>query len=310
MDKSGLPGRFKAWIYQHTILPRILWPLLVYTVPITTVESLERKISGFLRKWLGLPRSLTSAALYGASNSLQLPFSGLTEEFKVAHTREALQYRDSKDCKVASAGIEVRTGRKWKAKKAVEVAESHLRQKTLVGVLATGGAGLGYFPKAQVSRAQGKERHQLLQEEVRAGVEEERVSRAVGLKRQGAWTRWESTLQRKVTWANIMQADFHRIRFLVQAVYDTLSSPANLHLWGKNETPVCPLCSGRGTLEHLLSSCPRALADGRYRWRHDQVLRVVAERLPQQSTPARIITLRGRQSLSLRLERNPGCAHI
>ncbi|KAL3976498.1 mitochondrial import inner membrane translocase subunit TIM8 [Sarotherodon galilaeus] len=249
VDKSGLPGRFKAWIYQHSILPRILWPLLVYTVPITTVESLERKISGFLRKWLGLPRSLTSAALYGASNSLQLPFSGLTGEFKVARTREALQYRDSKDCKVASAGIEVRTGRKWKAEKAVEVAESRLRQKTLVGVLATGGAGLGYFPKAQVSRAQGKERHQLLQEEVRAGVEEERVSRAVGLKQQGAWTRWESTLQ------------------------------PNLHLWGKSETPVCPLCSGRGTLEHLLSSCPRALADGRYRWRHDQVLRVVAGKI-------------------------------
>ncbi|XP_077380867.1 uncharacterized protein LOC144020874 [Festucalex cinctus] len=277
VDKSGLPGRFKAWIYQHSILPRVLWPLLVYAVPLTTVESLERKISGFLRKWLGLPRSLTSAALYGTSNTLQLPLSGLTEEFKVARTREALQYRDSRDNKVSSAGIEVRTGRKWRAEKAVEVAESRLRQKALVGVLATGRAGLGYFPKTQVSQARGKERHQLLQEEVRAGVEEERVSRAVGLRQQGAWTRWESVLQRKVTWSNIMQADFHRVRFLVQAVYDALPSPANLHVWGKSETPTCPLCSGRGSLEHLLSSCPKSLAEGRYRWRHDQVLKAVAE---------------------------------
>lgn len=46
-------------------------------------------------------------------------------------------------------------------------------------------------PGLQVSKARDKERHQLLQEEVRAGVEEERVSRAR--------TRWESTLQRKVT---------------------------------------------------------------------------------------------------------------
>lgn len=243
---------FKAWIYQHSILPQVLWPLLVYAVPITSVESLERKISGFLRKWLGLPRSLTSAALYGTSNTLQLPFSGLTEEFKVAHTREALQYRDSRDCKVSSAGIEVRTGRKWKAEKAVEV-ESCLRQKTLVGILATGRADLGYFPKTQVSKARGKERHQLLQEKVLAGVEEEQVSRAVGLQQQGAWTRWESTLQRKVTWSNIMQADFHRVRFLVQAVYDALPSSANLHVWGISETPSCPLCSGRGSLEHLLS---------------------------------------------------------
>ncbi len=244
VDKSGLPGRFKAWIYQHSILPRVLWPMLIYAVPMTTVESLERKISGFLRKWLGLPRSLTSAALYGTSNILQLPFSGLTEEFKVVRTREALQYRD---CKVSSAGIEVRTGRKWKAEKAVEMAESHLIQKALVGNVSTGRAGLGYFPKTLVSQARGKEIHHLLQEEVRAGVEEERVSRAMGLWQQGAWTSWESTLQRRITLANILQTDFHRVRFLVQAVYDTLRSP----------TTSCLLCSGRGSLEHLLSSCQR-----------------------------------------------------
>lgn len=46
--------------------------------------------------------------------------------------QDAPQYRDSKDCKVTSAGIKVRTGRKWKAEKAVEVAESRLRQKKLV----------------------------------------------------------------------------------------------------------------------------------------------------------------------------------
>uniref|UniRef100_A0A673L1F3 Junctional adhesion molecule 2b n=1 Tax=Sinocyclocheilus rhinocerous TaxID=307959 RepID=A0A673L1F3_9TELE len=44
-------------------------------------------------------------------------------------------------------------------------------------------------------------------------------------------------------------------------------------------------CAGRHmkitecSLEHLLSSCPKALADGRYRWRHDQVLKAIAESL-------------------------------
>ena len=41
VDKSGLPGKFKAWIYQHGILPRMLWPLLVYEFPITAVEGFE-----------------------------------------------------------------------------------------------------------------------------------------------------------------------------------------------------------------------------------------------------------------------------
>ncbi len=73
VDKSGLPGKYKTWMYQHGILPRILWPLLVYEVPMTTVEALERTISQFLRRWLGLPRSLSNIALYGHYTKLQLP---------------------------------------------------------------------------------------------------------------------------------------------------------------------------------------------------------------------------------------------
>lgn len=54
VDKSGLPGKFKAWIYQHGVLPRILWPLLVYKVPISTVKCFERRFSSYHCKWLGL----------------------------------------------------------------------------------------------------------------------------------------------------------------------------------------------------------------------------------------------------------------
>ncbi|KAI4876470.1 hypothetical protein NFI96_017397 [Prochilodus magdalenae] len=142
VDKSGVPGRFKAWLYQHGILPRILWPLLVYEVPMSTVETLERKISSYLRRWLGLPRSLTSTALYGKSNKLQLPFSSLEEEFRVSRTREALAYRDSSDRRVAAAGIAVRTGRKFKVQEGLELAESRLRHRALLGTVAVGLAGL------------------------------------------------------------------------------------------------------------------------------------------------------------------------
>lgn len=84
VDKPGLPGKFKAWIYKHSILPSILWPLLVYKVPISTVDSFERKIS----RWLELLRSLNSITIYGRNNKLQLPINSLKEEFMVSHTRE------------------------------------------------------------------------------------------------------------------------------------------------------------------------------------------------------------------------------
>ena len=50
VDKSSQPGRFKARIYQHVVLPRILWPLFVYDSPMTIVEAMERKINNYLRR--------------------------------------------------------------------------------------------------------------------------------------------------------------------------------------------------------------------------------------------------------------------
>ena len=48
--KSGLPGRFKVWIYQHAVLPRILWPSFVYDSPMTIVEAMGRKINNYLQR--------------------------------------------------------------------------------------------------------------------------------------------------------------------------------------------------------------------------------------------------------------------
>ncbi|KAK0136624.1 hypothetical protein N1851_027197 [Merluccius polli] len=58
LEKSSLPGKYKTWGYQHGVLPKLLWLLLIYKVPISTVEGLERKMNTYLRRWLGVPRRL------------------------------------------------------------------------------------------------------------------------------------------------------------------------------------------------------------------------------------------------------------
>ncbi|XP_076833410.1 olfactory receptor 2AT4-like [Brachyhypopomus gauderio] len=111
-------------------LGKILWPLLIYKVPMTVIEGLEQKVSSYLRRWLGLPRSLSSIGLYGSTNKLRLPFNSVKEEFSVAWAREYMQYSGSRDAKVAGAGIVVRTGRTWRTAEAVQQAEMRLKHKT------------------------------------------------------------------------------------------------------------------------------------------------------------------------------------
>ncbi|KAI4900533.1 hypothetical protein NFI96_006829 [Prochilodus magdalenae] len=65
--------------------------------------------------------------------------------------------------------------------------------------------------------------------------------------------------------------------FQVPYPVSVLPSPANLFNWGLVDSPACQLCQKRGTLEHILRCCSKALGDVRYRWRHDQVLRAVAD---------------------------------
>lgn len=50
------------------------------------------------------------------------------------------------------------------------MAEAGLRHKAVLGIMAKGRAGFGSFPSPKYSKAQGKERRWLVQDEVRAAV--------------------------------------------------------------------------------------------------------------------------------------------
>lgn len=112
------------------------------------------------------------------------------------------RFNNTSDPKVAGAGVTVKTGRKRRAEKAVEGAEIRLQHKMVMGTIAKGKAGLGFLEVPRYDKAQGKERRQLIQEEIRSEVEE-RTVRAVTMKQQGAWTKWEQANVRKVTWNDL-----------------------------------------------------------------------------------------------------------
>ena len=267
IDHCGLPGKFKAWLYQHGLLPRLIWPLMLYEVPNTTMEALERIISRHLREWLGVQPSFTSIRLYGKTNKLQHQISSLVEEFKVAKSRLVLTLRDSPDELIRDAGIETRTSRKWSPTEVVKQAENTLKHKDIVGVTAVGRQGICATNTVLWSRSDQKERRALIESEVRRAEEHARQARAVEMGAQGAWTTWNIT---KLTWGDIWKYEPLWFSFLLRSVYDLLPSPANLCRWGLTTDTKCSLFDKPGSFEHVLLSCSTALTQGRYQWRQTQ----------------------------------------
>ena len=125
------------------------------------------------------------------------------------------------------------------------------------------------------------ERRSMIQTELRRTEENTRSSKAVQLGSQGNWTKWNLP-ERKITWQELWNYEPLQLSFLLRSVYDMLPSPTNLKLWKLTEDPTCPLCENIGSLRHIMSSCPTALSQGRYTWRHDQVLRVMPDILEKE----------------------------
>ena len=155
-------------------------PFTIYhDLTLTRVEKMERMISSHVRKWLGVPRCLSSVALYG-QGLLQLPLSSLTEEFKCTKVRLEMTLAETKDTVIRAAAPTLVTGRKWTAKNAVQQAKSALHHSDIVGQDQHGRSGLGLGEKRPCwSKAASQERRKMIVAEVRRQEESSRCAKAV-----------------------------------------------------------------------------------------------------------------------------------
>ncbi len=203
INKTLLPGKLKLWCFQFGILPRLLWPLTVYEIPINKVEKLERLISMQLKQWLGIPRCLSSVGLYG-HGELELPITGLVEEFKCTKVRLVMTLTESEDAVIWTAAPRVVAGRKWTPSEAVQSAKSALHFRDVVGQVQHGRAGFGLIPKTPLwHKATSVQKKQLVVGEVRRQEDGERHAKAVSMAKQRRWTNWEGLEKKKLSWRDI-----------------------------------------------------------------------------------------------------------
>lgn len=81
------------------------------------------------------------------------------------------------------------------------------------------------------SKTSGNERKTMIMEEVSLVELECYLIKAMSQGKQRAWTWWEDTIHRAITWRDIWKTPQAWPSFLVRAVYDTLPCPQNLSQW-------------------------------------------------------------------------------
>ncbi|XP_078603950.1 uncharacterized protein LOC144877779 [Branchiostoma floridae x Branchiostoma japonicum] len=206
----------------------------------------------------------------------------LQKEYKLEKVRTALELKWSQDNAVRAAYRGQKTGRKWNPDGVIDQAVSRLKHRDIVGAVQQGRFGLGWGERTlRWDKATQREKKQLVVDEVKRMMEEERKVKVVGQHQQGAWINWESTVDRKLTWKNMWDKPDHRLSFLIRAAYDILPCPRNLSRWYSKEES-CDLCGAKkANLKHILSACTTSLKQGRYTWRHNQALRILAAALEE-----------------------------
>lgn len=295
LDKSDLYGMMKVWSYQHLLLPRISWKLMIYEIPLSWVEVIEPKINKYLRKWLGISKNVSDVALFCKESPCALPLRSLTKDFKKTKTNAMMQLKQSKDESVNKNVPRLKTGSKWKVEDAVNRAESRIRLNEIIGQGQTSKAGLGLIPRSQVPHPLSRGHRKAVSQMVEIEEDERMFTKAVQQSVQGKWTRWQKAIQRDMTWNTLLASSPRLISFTLGATYDTIASPANLYRWGLSENSCCKLCEKDGcNVSHILSGCTVALSQGRYRYRHNAILRQLAHGVQQFINNSKKITPGGK----------------
>ena len=78
-------------------------------------------------------------------------------------------------------------------------------------------------------------------------------------------------------WSSVQQnTPRNTFNFMIKYSNNTLPTKKNLHKWSLSDFPSCSFCLNPETLQHVVSSCNSYLANGRYTWRHNYVLLLLA----------------------------------
>lgn len=281
VDKDLVNGLMKLWIYQHYIIAKSSWPLLVHDFNRDfAVKIIQQPTGVYLRRWAGLYKSADIGTLYRPRELLGLNLTSVTVHFERMRVIRCHLLKHSADKDVATV-YQHRVNRFkdhgtiWRDTQLLEKVESMVAHESkFQSAAATDKRGLGHnlFVAHLDNDAEHRKRCGAA---VRLLDTEGHMAHAAQLALQSVWTHWaDKSSPFDLSWRNLIWGPGPRIiSFVLNATINSLPTPSMLHLWGYTPEEKCGLCGAeKCTLFHILVGCDKALTDKRYTWRHDSVL--------------------------------------
>ena len=81
VSNANLSGFKKLWIYQHYVLARISWPLMIYDFDRFYIRNLDKITIPMLKKWSGIGRTVDTGLLFRSRSNFGLGLTSLVDHF-------------------------------------------------------------------------------------------------------------------------------------------------------------------------------------------------------------------------------------
>jgi hypothetical protein len=235
-----------------------------------------------LKRWLGLPPTSTPDFLYLSRSSFGLGFKSVDVFFKQMQVARASLLKYSLDPRMVElySALQARgeARDRWTAAACLEQAERDIDidNMTRAARQRKGKQGVGYVLLRPIPAPGTHGARAAVGLRIAEDVDGLRRVHLHGLSMQGEMMRWDELMAQDVSWNRLIYGlSPSLLGFLLKSTLNILATPDNQKRWGYG-TYACNLCGKMATTQrHMLSCCDTALKQGRYLYRHNQVLSVL-----------------------------------
>ena len=262
IDNSLIRNEYKLRVYTDYFLPSMRFHLTVNDMTKTHLDNLDSLVRRYIKKWAGLPRPGTVSFLHMPQGLNIKTVSDLYMEcHALAHISSRIKADEAVNhCLDSRIQRESQWTHKISHATQCEQLFTDLQNDSDISNITL----TNHSAKTQIKKTLQQTTSDYWYQHVKSLSVQGRFLELLVLE-EGA-THWKSI---------IYNLPHNVYKFLINAVSDSLNHNSNLVRWGKRSNDRCPACGNKETLQHVLNICSVYLDQGRFTWRHNNILNYI-----------------------------------